>query len=95
MLRRHGFAIFVFLLRQLPPAVWTVQAVTSCVQLTSCFASTETLHHEAVWLLFGAPRLWIFTSLEVQLEVYDVLRAVIERKPRAFLLSSNACRTCA
>ena len=68
MLRRHGFAIFVFLLRQLPPAVWTVQAVTSCVQLTSCFASTETLHHEAVWLLFGAPRLWIFTSLEVQLE---------------------------
>ena len=90
MLRRHGFAIFVFLLRQLPPAVWTVQAVTSCVQLTSCFASSESLHHEAVWLLFGAPRLWIFTSLEVQLEVYDVLQAVIERKPRAFVTPSAA-----
>ena len=65
MLRRHGFAIFVFLLRQLPPVLWTVQAVTACVQLTSCFSSIEALHHEAVWLLFGAPRLWIFTALEV------------------------------
>ena len=88
MLRRHGFAIFVFLLRQLPPIIWTVQAVTACVQLTSCFASSEALHHEAVWLLFGAPRLWIFTQLEVQLEVYEVLHEFIVRKPRAFLQPS-------
>ena len=90
MLRRHGFAIFVFLLRQLPPAVWSVQAVTACVQLTSCFAASEALHHEAVWLLFGQPRLWIFTSLEVQLEVYDVLLAVVERKPRAFIAPAGS-----
>ena len=88
MLRQHGFATFVFLLRQLPPMIWTVQAVTACVQLTSCFASTEALHHEAVWLLFGTPRLWIFTQIEVQLAVYEVLQSVIERKPRAFLSSA-------
>ena len=58
------------------------------MQLTSCFASTEALHHEAVWLLFGAPRLWIFTSLDVQLEVYEVLQTFVERKPRAFLSPS-------
>ena len=61
MLRRHGFAIFVFLLRQLPPVLWTVEAVTACVSITSCFASAEALHHEAVWLLFGVPRLWVYT----------------------------------
>ena len=85
MLRRNGFAIFVFLLRQLPPVLWTVQAVTACEQLTSCFASSEALHHEAICLLFGAPRLWIFTQFEVQCEVYEVLQAVVERKPAAFL----------
>ena len=86
MLRRHGFAIFVFLLRQLPPIVWSVQAVTACVHLTSCFASSEALHHEAVWLLFGAPRLWIFTALEVQLKVYEVRNGPIHppTKPLAF-----------
>ncbi|KAL3896473.1 MAG: hypothetical protein SGPRY_013264, partial [Prymnesium sp.] len=75
MLRRHGFAIFVFLLRQLPPSLWIVEAVTACVSITSCFASTEALHHEAVWLLFGVPRLWVYTGLEVQLRVYDVLHS--------------------
>ena len=66
MLRRHGFAILIFLLRQLPPMLWTVEAVTACVSITSCFASAEALHHEAVWLLFGVPRLWVFTKLPVQ-----------------------------
>jgi hypothetical protein len=61
------------------------------VQLTRCFANAEAaLHHEAVWLLFGAPRLWIFTTLEVQLEVHDVLHHVIERTPHAFLAPSAA-----
>lgn len=82
MLRRHGFAIFVFLLRQLPPILWTVEAVSACVSITSCFAGTEALHHEAVWLLFGVPRLWVYTSVSVQLGVYDVLQLVIERKPQ-------------
>ena len=66
MLRRHGFVMLVFLLRQLHPPVWTVDAVTACVQLTSCFAANETLHHEAAWLLFGQPCLWIFTAVEVE-----------------------------
>ena len=125
MLRRHGFAILAFLLHNyVSPGLWTVAAISACVQLTSCFASTEHLHHEAVtcravpctigrsaaWcavhrhgvacacamprampcttqvtLLFGQPRLWVFTRLEVQLEVYEVLHQLVERKPRAFL----------
>lgn len=49
MLRRHGFAILAFLLRNyVSPGLWTVEAISACVQLTSCFASTEHLHHEAV-----------------------------------------------
>ena len=36
-------------------------------------------------LLFGQPRLWLFTRLEVQLEVYEVLHQLVERKPRSFL----------
>ena len=86
MLRRHGFAILAFLLHNyVSPGLWTVAAISACVQLTSCFASTEHLHHEAVTLLFGQPRLWVFTRLEVQLEVYEVLHQLVERKPRAFL----------
>ena len=50
-----------------------------------CLASAEALHHEAVWLLFGVPRLWVFTKVDVQLGVYDVLHLVVERKPQAFL----------
>ena len=95
MLRRHGFAILVFLLRQLPPVIWSVDAVTACVQLTSCFATSvrdlsrdACVHHEALWLLFGAPRLWIFTELSVQLKVYEVLQGAIELRPRAFLTPS-------
>ena len=49
MLRRHGFAILAFLLHNyVSPGLWTVAAISACVQLTSCFASTEHLHHEAV-----------------------------------------------
>jgi len=49
MLQRHGFAILAFLLRNyVSPGLWTVEAISACVQLTSCFASTEHLHHEAV-----------------------------------------------
>ena len=82
---RRGFGVFAFLLRQLSPQVWSVEAVVALSNLASCFAADEGLHHEALCLVFGDARLWLLTPADVQFEVHELLHAAVERKPLAFL----------
>ena len=85
MVIAHGFQVIGYLLENVNPQCWTKSTIDAIERLSLAIQSCESLFRQLFVNIYLNFRLWIYTSADVQLELFNVISKHVKKQPQVFI----------